>query len=133
LNSETVKVAMVILYSQGRVLMQLRGRDQGVYAGGMWGIFGGHLEPGEDPEACARREISEELGVALEGPLRLFTHRTDEGRERYVYAAPLTVPLSGLSLAEGDGMALLGRTDLDGYPIVPVHREVLISFFSASV
>jgi 8-oxo-dGTP pyrophosphatase MutT (NUDIX family) len=30
-----------------------------------WGLSGGHLEPGEDPEAGAYRELQEETGVRL--------------------------------------------------------------------
>ncbi|WP_174274040.1 NUDIX domain-containing protein [Sphingomonas bacterium] len=36
---------------------------------GAWQIPKGQIEPGEDSEAAARREVREELGVALEGPL----------------------------------------------------------------
>jgi predicted NUDIX family NTP pyrophosphohydrolase len=37
---------------------------------GAWSIPKGELERGEDPEAAARREFAEELGVAANGPLR---------------------------------------------------------------
>jgi len=37
---------------------------------GAWQIPKGEIEPGEDPEAAARRETEEELGVALAGALR---------------------------------------------------------------
>ena len=37
---------------------------------GAWQIPKGEIEPGEDPEAAARRETEEELGVALSGALR---------------------------------------------------------------
>jgi predicted NUDIX family NTP pyrophosphohydrolase len=36
---------------------------------GAWAIPKGLVEPGEDLEACARREFEEELGVKPEGPL----------------------------------------------------------------
>ena len=36
---------------------------------GAWQIPKGEIGPGEDPEAAARREVAEELGVGLEGPL----------------------------------------------------------------
>lgn len=36
---------------------------------GAWAIPKGLIEPGEEAEACARREFAEELGVAPEGPL----------------------------------------------------------------
>jgi len=36
------------------------------YGSGRWSLPGGGLGSGEDPEACARREMLEELGCALE-------------------------------------------------------------------
>lgn len=36
---------------------------------GAWAIPKGLIEPGEEAEACARREFAEELGVRPEGPL----------------------------------------------------------------
>lgn len=36
---------------------------------GAWSIPKGELDPGEEPEAAARREFAEELGVAPAGPL----------------------------------------------------------------
>jgi predicted NUDIX family NTP pyrophosphohydrolase len=37
---------------------------------GAWSIPKGEMDDGEDPEAAARREFAEELGVAASGPLR---------------------------------------------------------------
>jgi predicted NUDIX family NTP pyrophosphohydrolase len=37
---------------------------------GAWSIPKGELEEGEDPEAAARREFAEELGLEATGPLR---------------------------------------------------------------
>jgi 8-oxo-dGTP diphosphatase len=119
------RVAMVILHRHGRVLMQLRGSEPGTYAGGLWGIFGGHLEAGETAEQAARREVQEELGFTLEGAIDLVAHRIDDGRERFIYAAPLPLPLEAIRLAEGDGMALLTADQVESYPVVSVHREVL--------
>jgi 8-oxo-dGTP diphosphatase len=123
-----VRVAMVILHREGRVLLQLRDSDPGVYAAGMWGIFGGHVEEGETPEQAAAREIEEELGLRLRY-LGLFVRRVDEGRERFIYTARLDVGLSSLSLREGQGMALVSSEQAREMPLVPVHREVLAKFF----
>lgn len=40
-------------------------RSDGVEAG-KWEFPGGKVEPGEDPRACLKREIQEELGVEVE-------------------------------------------------------------------
>jgi predicted NUDIX family NTP pyrophosphohydrolase len=37
---------------------------------GAWSVPKGELDDGEDPEAAARREFAEELGIAATGPLQ---------------------------------------------------------------
>ena len=44
---------------------------------GLWENPGGALEPGEDFEACARREAWEETGLKIEGPLRAWWTRVE--------------------------------------------------------
>jgi predicted NUDIX family NTP pyrophosphohydrolase len=39
---------------------------------GAWSIPKGEMMEGEEPEAAARREFAEELGIAFEGPLSLL-------------------------------------------------------------
>jgi len=57
---------------RGRVLLQERDEHAPIDPD-RWGLPGGHLEPGEDPEPGALREVEEETGVRLApGTLRLF-------------------------------------------------------------
>jgi len=59
--------------AQGRLLMQRRAATKDI-APGKWDTsVGGHLLPGEEAEAAARREMREELGVEA-GEL-VFVHR----------------------------------------------------------
>ncbi len=58
----TVTTGAVITDAQGRVLL-LQHRFR---AGSGWGIPGGFLQPGEQPEAGLRRELREEVGVEIE-------------------------------------------------------------------
>ena len=44
---------------------------------GLWENPGGALDPGEDFEACARREAGEETGLEIEGPLQPWWTRVE--------------------------------------------------------
>jgi ADP-ribose pyrophosphatase YjhB (NUDIX family) len=58
--------ASVILLRRDAVLMVWRGA--GLFAG-LWSLPGGRVEPGEDAETAARRELYEETRL-IAGPLR---------------------------------------------------------------
>ena len=55
-------MAVAIIHQDGKYLMQLQDDIVGIAYPGVWGFFGGHLEPGELPEAGLRRELIEEIG-----------------------------------------------------------------------
>jgi 8-oxo-dGTP pyrophosphatase MutT (NUDIX family) len=51
---------VVLLRDDGAALLQHRDDIPGLPHAGLWTPPGGHREPGESPEACARREFFEE-------------------------------------------------------------------------
>jgi predicted NUDIX family NTP pyrophosphohydrolase len=62
---------------------------------GAWSIPKGELEDGEDPEAAARREFAEELGIEATGPLRpLGQVRQRGGKVVLAYALEGTLDVS---------------------------------------
>lgn len=63
-----------------RVLITQR-RD-GTPKAGAWEFPGGKVGPGETPEACVRREVAEELGIAVTPTesLGVFAHRYSHAR-----------------------------------------------------
>ena len=99
----------LIVAEDGRLLLQHRDEKPGLPGAGKWGLFGGHVEAGERPEAAFLREMDEELGWR---PRRFepFTKRdvhSDGWRlTSHVFAAHLDVPLDALTLGEGQAMAL---------------------------
>lgn len=54
--------ASVALIERERVLLIQRGKAPWR---GLWSLPGGRLEPGEDAETCAIRELKEELGLTV--------------------------------------------------------------------
>ncbi len=69
MSAETTVVGVAIV-DAGRVLTARRVHPP--EASGRWELPGGKAEPGESLEACAVREITEELGC-LVSPIRLLT------------------------------------------------------------
>jgi 8-oxo-dGTP diphosphatase len=63
MSADTVVVGVAMI-DEGRVLAARRVRPP--EAAGRWELPGGKVEPGEDLEACAVREIEEELGCTIE-------------------------------------------------------------------
>ena len=57
-------VAAALIDGDGRVLVQQR--PPGKPMAGLWEFPGGKVEPGEVPEAALVRELTEELGIAVE-------------------------------------------------------------------
>jgi len=57
-------VAAALVDADGRVLVQQR--PAGKPMAGLWEFPGGKVEPGELPEAALARELTEELGIAVD-------------------------------------------------------------------
>jgi 8-oxo-dGTP diphosphatase len=106
-----VQVSIAILYRENKFLMQLRDDVPNIVYPAHWGLFGGHLEPGETPEIAVEREVLEEIDYQLPIVQR-FGCYVDEKVIRYVFHAPLKVELSDLTLMEGWDMQLLTREEI---------------------
>jgi 8-oxo-dGTP pyrophosphatase MutT (NUDIX family) len=125
-----LRVAAVILYREGKVLLQHRDDDPAIASPGMWACFGGHIDEGEEPEDAALREIEEEVGFRISGKLEPVFHEVTAARELDFFSAPLTATLDELVLTEGQQMRLVGKDELELLPIVASHRRVLDIFFA---
>lgn len=104
-------VALALLEVEGRWLLQLRDDIAGIAAPGTWGLFGGHLDPGESPEQALRRELIEEINYEV-GPLRLWCHHRNAQRLASYFLGRLTVPLNVLTLLEGQDLTLATPAEL---------------------
>ena len=58
--------AAIIRVGEDGYLMQLRDARPDIWYPGCWGLFGGGLEPGEEPVEALRRELREELELEFD-------------------------------------------------------------------
>ena len=105
------EVAIAMIECDGRWLLQLRDDIEGILYPGQWALFGGHLDPGETPEAALRRELEEEITWAGSDLTPWFELR-DGQRIRHFFRGPLAVPFGSLTLLEGQDMVLAELDEL---------------------
>lgn len=134
--SQSLSVAVAIIHQEGKYLMQLRDDIPNIAYPGVWGFFGGHIEPGEEPEAALKRELIEEInyrveqltifrcdypkGLAICDAVSFRTHRATHSSKadrpgtyiRHLYSCPLTVPVEELELKEGWDLKLLTPAEI---------------------
>jgi 8-oxo-dGTP pyrophosphatase MutT (NUDIX family) len=138
-----IVVALAILEQDGRFLMQLRDDIQTILYPGVWGLFGGHLERGEDPEIGLKREIKEEITYEVPS-LTKFRYYNDAHLSRYLYHVPLTVGLEQLVQTEGQDLALLSPAAIrqgeyyserikQTRPLGKIHRQILLDFIEVEL
>jgi 8-oxo-dGTP diphosphatase len=80
-----VGTSVIVRDAHGHVLLGLR---KGKHGSGTWGLPGGALEPGEQPEECATREALEEAGLRVRSvrqhPLVPYAHTTFEDGQQWI-------------------------------------------------
>ena len=117
------RLACVILVDpDGRLLLQERDEHAPVDPD-RWGLVGGGVEPGEDDETAAYRELEEETGVVLSPgtltPWRAI--RADVGRHGFAgdgtaYVATTTLTDADIDCHEGRRIVFVDPAEFDQMP-----------------
>jgi 8-oxo-dGTP diphosphatase len=100
-----------MLEREGRWLLQLRDDIAGIVAPGTWGLFGGHVDPGEKPQQAIQRELLEEIAWASP-ELPFWFRDANPQRIAHFFRGRLTVPMTGLQLLEGQDLVLTSLEEL---------------------
>jgi 8-oxo-dGTP diphosphatase len=88
MGHQTSTTAILVFNTFGHVLLQKRSDIPTIREPGTWDVWGGHCEAEETPEACAIRELREDIGVEIADPqaLKWLMIRLVDGQEESVFA-----------------------------------------------
>ncbi len=127
----TITAAALLVDGDGRFLLQHRDDKPDIANPGLWGSFGGEVEPYETPHDGFLRELREEISWQ---PHRFELYRAypyDAAQTLiYVFMAPVDVPVDQLVLGEGQGMAFFAPNELPANTVPDLRR--LIERFAAT-
>ena len=108
----TYAVALAMLQCDGLWLLQLRDDIDTIIYPGHWGLFGGHLDPGETAEQAVMRELQEEINWAPQTTPPLWFSNNNGSRVAHVFRGRLDVPVDQLQLLEGQDLKLASLEEL---------------------
>ncbi len=108
------EVAVVLPYSDGKILLQLRDFNPSIAFPGHWGYFGGSIGTNEKPIEAAFREIIEELCYT---PIELYFLEKNLLPEHnnlisYLYCFKLDAPIEALIQTEGLDLKLASHEEV---------------------
>ncbi len=84
--------ATVFVEKGGEILILKRGLGE---AKGSWYMPGGGIEEGETTEDCARRELREETGLSIDGPMHLIALTPMHAYDHDLFAAAYACSYTG--------------------------------------
>jgi 8-oxo-dGTP diphosphatase len=137
-NRVMIKVCLIwLVLPNGRVVLQRRDLRTNV-SPGLLGLFGGHIEPGESPEAAIRRELSEETSLdvsklAIEhiGDTEL-PHPNDRTIMRKLYFYKAAIDSDDFDVFEGAGAETYSVEELKKRRDLAPSAAYMIDTVSAS-
>ncbi|MBD3925845.1 NUDIX domain-containing protein [Nocardioides cavernae] len=106
-----------------------------------WGLAGGHVDPGEDFEPAAHRELEEETGVRLPaGGLQLFREFVVDHREVYgswdvmqVFVAATDLTDADIDCREGRQIVFVDPTVARGLDLSSAATDIVPAFLDSDV
>ena len=118
---------LAVLLVDGRYALQLRDNKPGIEAPGMWGLFGGRIELGENASDAVVREVYEELAIKPPTFQPLWVQRDAARPDRIflLFEADVSGIWGGHRLGEGQGVRCFDYCELAPVQMPEMIREVL--------
>ena len=125
-------VAIIITNNSGEVLLQLRDDNPKISFSNHWTLPGGVVDPGENHEEAAQRELCEETG--LQSSLSHWKMYKREVKdyptiEQHVYIGKTEKRANEMFLGEGQALRFFRQEELNSLPIGYEFDKLLEEFF----
>ena len=126
--SRPVGTSIIFVNTEREVLLVLRDDIPDIRFPGMWDIPGGHLENGESPEQCIKREIEEEFGLSV-ADFQLFEVTEFPDRREYTFWQRADLDIDQIKLTEGQRLAWFSEQKAQATPLAFRFNATISSFF----
>ena len=122
---------LLIVTSNGDLIMHLRDDRAGVLHRGCWAGFGGAVETGESFDEALKREILEETGIVLNEAnyLGAVTDEISEGGKGDVvqmYFSKGAIVPEQIQLTEGAGIGVFSIDELKKMNVSPFVKRIIL-------
>ena len=125
-------VAIIITNDRDEVLLQLRDNNPKISFANHWTLPGGVVDPGEDHEDTAQRELLEETGLQVSLVHWKMYERKSNNKfviEQHIYIGKTQQEANEMILGEGQALKFFEREELGSLPIGYDFDKLLDEFF----
>ncbi len=120
--------SIIFLNDLRQILLLLRDDIPTIPYPNMWDIPGGHVEKGETPELCIKREMKEEMGLDLHG-FKQFKIVEFPDRTEYMFWKKENLNISEINLTEGQCLKWFSKDDIRKMELACGFTQVALEFF----
>ncbi|PWN03675.1 NUDIX hydrolase [Nocardioides silvaticus] len=129
--------SIILVDPRGRVLLQERDEHPAIDPE-CWGFVGGHVDPGEEPDGAAYRELAEETGIHVEPPglepwqaFSIYHEAYGSVDDVRIYTAATTLTDADVVVGEGRQIVFVDPAALNGLPLTAAAGMVLPEFLAS--
>ncbi len=123
-------VGIILENDQNELLLLLRDDKPTIPYPNHWSLVGGAREEDETPETTAHREMLEEIGADTELTLWKYYEKQYPNTivDQYLYVGKLDLPITSLTLGEGQDMRFFNSDALENIPIGFEFKPLLLEY-----
>lgn len=129
--------SILLVDPRGRLLLQERD-EHPVIDPECWGFVGGHVDPGEEPDEAAYRELEEETGLRIDPPglsrweaFEVYHAAYGSVDQVQIYTAATTATDADIVVGEGRQIVFVDPATIGDLPLTAAAGLILPEFLAS--